>query len=166
MVLVEFGAEVDFARGVTVVEDFDPGLDGSFLVEQGEGDLSLGDVDTLVAAVGVEDLDVELVGEVGDVEDGVLPVPGGVLATVLVNGGSPFLVADFQVNEGVHLVKDTALVVLEVGGLEVDVNVTVTGFGEDDDEDHLFRKIQLFRLNSKLLLYQSVSKVLSTMPNA
>ena len=137
MVLVEFGAEVDSAGGVTVVEDLDPCLNWSFLVEQSEGNFGFSNVNTLVATVSIEDLHVELVGKVGDIEDGMLTVPRGVLATVLIDGRSPLLVANSQVNEWVHLVQDTTFVVLEVSGLKVNVDVTVTGFGKYDDEDHL-----------------------------
>ena len=139
--LVEDGLEVDAATLVLTVVEINPGLDGAVLVEHCEGDLSLSDVDTLVSAVSVEDLDVHLVGEVGDVEDGMLVLPGGVLATVVVNLGGPLLVADTEVDEGVHLVQKTTLVVLEVGGLEVDVDVTVTGLGKDDDNDHFAKDI-------------------------
>ena len=44
--------------------------------------------------------------------------------------------ANLDVDEWVHLVQKTALVVLEVGGLEVKVNVTVTMGGKDDNNWH------------------------------
>ena len=135
-VLVELGAEVDSAGGVAVKLELDPGLDGSVLVEQSEGDLSLTAVSALVATVQVEDLDVEVVGDVGNLEHGVLVVPGGVLAAMLVDGGVPVLVVDLQVNHGVHLVAETTLVVLEVSGLQVHVDVAVARGGEDNDDGH------------------------------
>ncbi len=137
MVLVEFRAEVYSAGGVAVVEDFNPCFNGSLFVEHGERNFGFSNVNTLVATVSVEHLDVELVRKVGHVENGMLTVPGGVLATVLIDSGGPFLVANSHVDEGVHLVQDAALVVLEVSRLEMHVDVTVTGFGKYDDEDHL-----------------------------
>ena len=133
---VELRLEMDVACFVAVEVQLDVGLDGAVLVEDSEGNLSLSDVDTLVAAVGVEDLDVHLVGEVGDVEFSVLVVPLGVLAAILGDLGVPLLVADAEVNEGVHLVEETALVVIEMGVLKVDVDVTVAGGGENNDDWH------------------------------
>lgn len=137
MVLVELGSEMDTASWVATVVELNPGLDGSLLVEHGEGNLSLSDVDALVSTMSVEDLNVKLVGQVGDIEDGVLVLPLGVLATVVVNLGGPFLLTDVEMDEGVHFVKGATLVVLEVGRLEVHVDVTVTGLGEYDNNWHL-----------------------------
>ncbi len=125
---VEFGSEVDFACSVAVVENLNPFLAWAALVEETEWNLSLGDVDTLVSSVGVEDLDVHLVGEQWDINDEVLTVPFGVLATIDGNGGVPFLVTNAEVDEWVHLVEKTALVVFEVSVSEVDVDVTLSVF--------------------------------------
>ena len=135
-VRVELRLEMDVAGLVTVEVHLNISLGGAVLVEDSEGNLSLSDVDTLLAAVGVEDLDVNLVRKVGDVEFGVLVVPLGVLAAILADLGGPLLVADTEVNEGVHLIKETALVVVEMSVLKVDVDVTVAGGGENNDDWH------------------------------
>ena len=44
--------------------------------------------------------------------------------------------ADLDVDEWVHLVEETALVVFEVGGLEVEVNVTMAGCWKDNYDWH------------------------------
>ena len=44
--------------------------------------------------------------------------------------------ADLDVDEWVHLVEETALVVVEMGVLKVDVDVTVAGGGENNDDWH------------------------------
>ncbi len=41
-----------------------------------------------------------------------------------------------NVDDWVHLVEKTALVVFEVGGLEVEVNVTLAGVWENYDDWH------------------------------
>ena len=133
---VELRLEMDVAGLVTVEVHLNISLGGAVLVEDSERNLSLSDVDTLLAAVGVEDLDVHLVRKVGDVEFGVLVVPLGVLATILADLGGPLLVADTEVNEGVHLIKETALVVVEMSVLKVDVDVTMAGGGENNDDWH------------------------------
>ena len=135
-VRVELRLEMDVAGLVTVEVHLNISLGGAVLVEDSEGNLSLSDVDTLLAAVGVEDLDVHLVRKVGDVEFGVLVVPLGVLAAILADLRGPLLVADTEVNEGVHLIKETALVVVEMSVLKVDVDVTVAGGGENNDDWH------------------------------
>ena len=45
--------------------------------------------------------------------------------------------ADLDVDEWVHLVEETTLVVFEVSGLEVEMDVTMTGVGEYDNDWHL-----------------------------
>ena len=135
-VRVELRLEMDVADLVTVEVHLNISLGWAVLVEDSERNLSLSDVDTLLAAVGVEDLDVNLVRKVGDVEFGVLVVPLGVLAAILADLGGPLLVADTEVNEGVHLIKETALVVVEMSVLKVDVDVTVAGGGENNDDWH------------------------------
>ena len=137
MVRVEFRLEVHLTSLVAVVENFNPFLSGSALVEECEWDLSLSNVDTLVSTVGVEDLDVQLVGECWDIDLKVLSVPFGVLATINCNGGGPFLVTNAEVNEWVHLVQETTLVVFEVSVGEVEVDVTVSVFGEYNNDWHL-----------------------------
>ena len=44
--------------------------------------------------------------------------------------------ADFDVDDWVHLVEETALVVFEVSGLEVEVHVPMTGVGKNNNERH------------------------------
>ena len=44
--------------------------------------------------------------------------------------------ADLNVDEWVHLVEETTFVVFEVGGLEVEVNVTLAWGGKDDNNWH------------------------------
>ncbi len=83
---VEFRFEVHLAGFMTVVENFNPFLSWAALVEECEWNLGLSDVDTLVSSVGVEDLDVQLVGESWDINDEVLSVPFGVLATINSDG--------------------------------------------------------------------------------
>ncbi len=56
---------------------------------------------------------------------------------------------DLDVDEWVHLVEQTALVVFEVGGLEVKVDVTVTWSGKDDNDWHLR---YVFNYNQEALL--------------
>lgn len=55
------------------------------MVEGKEGDLSLSNVDSLLASVYVEDLDVEVVGEQVVVNGEVLVLPLWVLAAVVAN---------------------------------------------------------------------------------
>ena len=45
--------------------------------------------------------------------------------------------ADLDVDEWVHLVEETALVVFEVSGLEVEMDVTMAGVREYDNDWHL-----------------------------
>lgn len=116
--------KLDVAAFVAVVEEVDDLVVLlALVVEDVEGDLSGAENDILVAAVHVEDLDVELVGHVGDLEIGVLVVPLGVLAAVLAGGGVPVVVAEREVDAGVHLVEDVAFAVLDVGRLNIQVNV-------------------------------------------
>ena len=132
---VELGLEVDSTGGVSVVEECDELLSGAVLGEEVEGDLGLGDVVALVD-VRVEDVDFHVMVNETSVDLHVLSVPLGVLATVLANGGGPFLVTDFDVNNGVHLMEETTLVVFEVSLNEVQVDVTMTSVGKDYNDWH------------------------------
>ena len=84
-VVDDFRSEVDFSSFVTVVEEFDRFFEVSVLVEGKKWDLSLSNVDSLLSAVYVEDLDVEVVGEKVIVNHEVLVLPLWVLATVDAN---------------------------------------------------------------------------------
>lgn len=84
-VVDDFRSEVDFSSWVTVVEEFDRFFEVSVLVEGKKWDLSLSNVDSLLSAVHVEDLDVEVVGEKVIVNRKVLVLPLWVLATVDAN---------------------------------------------------------------------------------
>jgi hypothetical protein len=99
---------------VSVEVEFDLFLNISSFVEESKGDFSLTNVDTLVASVDVEDLNVELVWDQVMMDDEVLSLPGWVLATVFVDSGGPFLVTASEVDHWVHLVEETAFVVFEV----------------------------------------------------
>ena len=111
---VELRLKVDSAGGVSVVEKCDELLSGTVFREEVEGDLGLSDVVALVS-VRVVDVDLHVMVNETSIDLHVLHVPLGVLATVLADGGSPLLMADLDVDEGVHLVHETAFVVLEMG---------------------------------------------------
>jgi len=114
-VVDDFRSEVDFSSFVTVVEEFDRFFEVSVLVEGKKWDLSLSNVDSLLSAVYVEDLDVEVVGEKVIVNHEVLVLPLWVLATVDGNWWGPFLVTNSEVDDWVHLVEEAAFIVFEVG---------------------------------------------------
>ena len=132
---VELRLEVDATSGVSVEVELNPLFSGALFSEEAEGDFSLSNVRALVS-VGVVDVDLHVVGDKTSVDNHVLAVPLGVLSTVLANCGGPLAVADFDVDEWVHLVEETALVVFEVSGLEVEMDVTMAGVGEDENNWH------------------------------
>ena len=80
---MELGLEVDATSGVTVEVELNPLFSGSLFGEEVEGELSFGNVDALVATMGVEDLDVHLMGDQTSVDLHVLASPLWVLATVV-----------------------------------------------------------------------------------
>ena len=114
-VVDDFRSEVDFSSWVAVEVELDRFLHVSVLVEGKKWDLSLSNVDSLLSTVYVEDLNVEVVGENVVVNHEVLVLPLWVLATVVSNRGGPFLVTASEVDDWVHLVKETTFVVFEVG---------------------------------------------------
>ena len=132
---VELRLEVDAASGVSVEVELDPLFSGALFGEEAQGDLSLGDVGALVS-VGVVDVNLNVVADETSVDSHELVVPLGVLATVFADGGGPLFVANFDVDEWVHLVEETALIVFEVGGLEVEMDVTMAGLGKNDYDWH------------------------------
>ena len=90
-----------------------------------------------LVSVGVVDVDLHVVGDETSVDNHVLTVPLGVFAAVLADCGGPLVVTDFDVDEWVHLVEETALVVFEVSGLKVEMDVTMAGVREYDNDWHL-----------------------------
>ena len=132
---VELRLEVDATSGVSVEVELNPLFFGAMFGEEAEGDFSLSNVMALVS-VGVVDVDLHVVGDKTSVDNHVLAVPLGVLSTILANCGGPLVVADLDVDEWVHLVEETALVVFEVSGLEVEMDVTMAGVGEDENNWH------------------------------
>ena len=132
---VELRLEVDATSGVSVEVELNPLFSGALFSEEAEGDFSLSNVMALVS-VGVVDVDLHVVGDKTSVDNHVLAVPLGVLSTILANCGGPLAVADLDVDEWVHLVEETALVVFEVSGLEVEMDVTMAGVGEDENNWH------------------------------
>ena len=132
---VELRLEVDAASGVSVEVELDPFFSGALLGEEAQGDLSLSDVVALVS-VGVVDVNLNMVADETSVDSHELIVPLRVLATVFADGGGPLFVANFDVDEWVHLVEETALVVFEVSGLEVEMYVTMAWSGKDDNDWH------------------------------
>ena len=132
---VELRLEVDATSGVSVEVERDPLFSGALFGEEAEGDFGLSDVVALVS-VGVVDVDLHVVGDKTSVDHHVLAVPLGVFAAVLCDCGGPLGVADLDVDEWVHLVEETTLVVFEVSGLEVEMDVTMTGVGEYDNDWH------------------------------
>ena len=132
---VELRLEVDATSGVSVEVELNPLFSGAIFGEEAEGDFGLSNVMALVS-VGVVDVDLHVVGDKTSVDNHVLAVPLGVLSTVLANCGGPLVVADLDVDEWVHLVEETALVVFEVSGLEVEMDVTMAGVGEDENNWH------------------------------
>ena len=133
--MVELGLEVDAASGVSVVGELDPLFSGALFGEEAEGDLSLTDVVALVD-VGVVDVNLNVVADETGVDLHELVVPLGILAAIVGDGGSPLFVADLDVDDWVHLVEETTLVVFEVSGLEVEMDVTMTGVGEYENDWH------------------------------
>jgi len=113
-VVDDFRSEVDLSSWVAVVVELDWFLEVSVLVEGKEWDLSFSNVDSLLASVYVEDLDVEVVGEQVVVNGEVLVLPLCVFAAVVANWGGPFLVTNSEVDDWVHLVEETTFVVFEV----------------------------------------------------
>ena len=132
---MELRLEVDATSGVSVEVELNPLFSGALFSEEAEGDFSLSNMVALVS-VGVVDVDLHVVGDKTGVDNHVLAVPLRVLATILADCGGPFVVADLDVDEWVHLVEETALVVFEVSGLEVEMDVTMAGVGEDENDWH------------------------------
>ena len=134
-VLVELGLEVDAASGVSVVGELDPLFSGALFGEEAQGDLSLTDVVALVD-VGVVDVNLNVVADETGVDLHELVVPLGILAAIVGDGGGPLFVADLDVDDWVHLVEETTLVVFEVSGLEVEMDVAMAGVGKNDYDWH------------------------------
>ena len=132
---VELRLEVDATSGVPVEVELDPLFSGALFGEEGEGNFGLSDVVALVD-MGVEDVDLHVVPDKTGLDDHVLAVPLGVLAAVFADCGGPLLVADLDVDNWVHLVEQTTLVVFEVSGLEVEMDVTVAGLREYENDWH------------------------------
>ena len=132
---MELRLEVDATGGVSVEVELNPLFSGALLGEELKGNFSLGDVVSLVSMC-VVDMDLHVVVNEASVNLHVLTVPDWVLAAVFANSRSPFFVTDLDVDKWVHLVEETALVVFEMSGLEVKMDVAVTGVGENYDDWH------------------------------
>ena len=111
---VELRLEVDATSGVSVEVELDPLFSGALLGEEAKGNFSLSDVVALVS-VGVVDVNLNVMADETSVDLHELVVPLWVLATVFADGGGPLFVANLDVDEWVHLVEESALVVFEVG---------------------------------------------------
>ena len=82
--LVELRLEVDATSWLSVEVESNPLFSGALFGEEAEGDFSLADVVAFVL-VGVVDVNLHVVGDEAGVDDHVLSLPLGVLATVLGN---------------------------------------------------------------------------------